>query len=352
MRAPTEDPEDREVTLAQIAAPLQGYLDGLDGFLADSVEEFEEEMRDLVRYCLGNRGKRLRPLLLFASGAAAPEKAFPDLVRAAAVVEMVHLATLVHDDILDDATLRHRRETVSARYGNAVAVLLGDALFAQALKLAADFPSVEVCRAVSEATRRVCAGEIAQTFARRDADLEIAAYFRMIDFKTAELFAVSCALGADIAGGTEEQVASAREFGKRLGIAYQIYDDVADLLGREEKIGKTLGTDIASGKYTLPLLLLFQRIGSDRRERLIARLEQDAAASREELLEELQAGGVLTEVFSRVSAELDAAEAALERSGGGEGRAPLRLLMAFVRRQLDRLMPREPAEPESVGPVA
>ena len=214
----------------------------------------------MVNYCIDTSGKRIRPALVFLSGWRDREGVSPDLVRAAAVVELVHLATLVHDDIMDSADVRRSRRTAMREFGPTAAVLLGDALFAHALHLATHFPTTEVCAAVSESTRRVCAGEIVQTLRRRSTDLTPADYQRIIDLKTAELFRVSCFLGSRLSGATEGYVGASDRFGRHLGIAYQIYDDLADFFGQEEKIGKTLGTDLASGKLTLPLFALMDRL--------------------------------------------------------------------------------------------
>ena len=181
----------RVLAYDSITQPFQAAFDQLATFLEDQVEHFEPEVRDLVRYCFGHSGKKLRPLLVFSAANYAGRDGWSgSILKAAAIVELVHLATLVHDDILDEATLRHRTETVASRYGAHVAVLLGDALFAHALHLASEYPSVEVCRSVSRATRQVCSGEIAQTFARESVIPDRAKYFRMIDLKTAELFRV------------------------------------------------------------------------------------------------------------------------------------------------------------------
>jgi geranylgeranyl pyrophosphate synthase len=142
------------------AAP---FLDRLALFFEEQKEEFEPELSGLVDYALSHSGKRLRPIALFLTGSGPDGEFTEEMVRAAAVVELVHLATLVHDDILDGADVRHEHETVSRRHGVSAAVLLGDALFAQSLQLASRFPTTEVCRQVSEATRKICAGEIEQT---------------------------------------------------------------------------------------------------------------------------------------------------------------------------------------------
>lgn len=242
-------------------AVADSFLGDLESFIADEIRAFESELHPLVDYVLARRGKRLRSLLVFLSGTDTDLKHTAEQVRIAAVIEMVHLATLVHDDILDAAELRHNRETVAQRFGASAAVLLGDALFAQALNLAADFPTTEVCQAVSVATRRVCAGEIEQTLQTAHKPHDYRRYFRIIELKTAELFDVSCRLGARF--GTPQPLgfaAAAGDFGRQLGIAYQIYDDLVDVLGDESDIGKTLGTDVLSGKMTLPMIRLFESL--------------------------------------------------------------------------------------------
>ena len=163
------------------------------------MEDFEPEIREMADYCIDTSGKRIRPALVFFSGWRGPGVISPELVRAAAVVEMVHLATLVHDDIMDGADVRRGRRTAARMYGPAAAVLLGDAIFAHALHLAAQFPTTEVCAAVSESTRRVCAGETVQTLRRQSTSVTRADYRRIIDLKTAELFRVSCFLGTRLA---------------------------------------------------------------------------------------------------------------------------------------------------------
>jgi octaprenyl-diphosphate synthase len=249
-------------------------LAALDAFMKAQAAQFEPEIRDMAGYCLEASGKRLRPALVFFSGWEFGGRVDESLVRAAAVVEMVHLATLVHDDIMDRAELRRGRLTASRKFGPDAAVLLGDALFSQALHIASQFPTAEVCRLVSASTRRVCSGEIMQTLRRRDFNVTLADYRRMIDLKTAELFRTSCYLGAMLSHQTSGFADAADKFGHHLGIAYQIYDDLVDFVGEEKNIGKTLGTDLATGKLTLPLMLLLDRIPVDERARLIADMRE------------------------------------------------------------------------------
>ncbi len=254
MLAPTTARSAPPTTAPSPALPreVQPHLAEFERFFSGQVETFEPHLRELVRYVFANQGKRIRPSLVFCSGWTDNGRIVPDQVYAAAVVELIHLATLVHDDVLDGAALRHQLPTVSDKFGASVAVLLGDALLTQALKIASDSLSIEVCRAMAAATRRVCAGEIHQTLERGNPRFSVNEYFEVIAMKTGELFGVSCLLGARVAGHPEEFVDAATRFGLQLGIAYQLFDDLADFCGDEGKIGKTLGTDLASGKFTLP----------------------------------------------------------------------------------------------------
>ncbi|MBL4574774.1 MAG: polyprenyl synthetase family protein [Opitutaceae bacterium] len=256
-KAPTE--------LSSLFLLLKDHFQTLDQFLSDQVLAFEPEIRDIAAYCLENGGKRIRSALVFFSGWEEGPLS-PGLVRLAAVIEMVHLATLVHDDIMDKADLRRNRATVAKKFGPDTAVLLGDALFSQAVHLATDFPSNEVCRYVSKSTRRVCSGEIMQTLRDKELNSNIESYRRIIDLKTAELFFVSCYLGARLTPFPSEYADAAGSFGRHLGTAYQMYDDLTDFFGNEEIIGKTLGTDLVSGKQTLPLLMFTERVGSEKSE--------------------------------------------------------------------------------------
>ncbi|MCC5834979.1 MAG: polyprenyl synthetase family protein [Opitutales bacterium] len=324
-----------EVNAAEILEPVAGHLEQLEDYLQSQIEAFEPEVQPLVEFTLGHSGKKIRPVLVFLSGYLGEEEASPELVRAAAIVELVHLATLVHDDILDEADLRHQVETVTARYGPHSAVLLGDALFAHALKLAADYPTPEVCRAVAESTRQVCSGEICQTFARGDGDLSLPTYLRIIDLKTAELFAVSARLGARLSGGSEDWVAAAETFARKLGVAYQIYDDLADIIGREDKAGKTLGTDLESGKLTLPVLYYLEEFEGAERAKAWQEMRNMSHAERLQLLTEKAA---VRRTHDYLVAELGAARELLNRFPDLPASACLAPLTLWVESALHKLL--------------
>ena len=311
----------------------------LDRFLHGQLAAFEPEIRTMADYCIDTSGKRIRPALVFLSGWRGPQAISPELVRVAAVVELVHLATLVHDDIMDGAEVRRSRRTAAREYGATAAVLLGDALFAHALNLATQFPTTEICSAVSESTRRVCAGEIVQTLRRGSTNVTRADYQRIIDLKTAELFRVSCLLGAKLAGFAPDYVDAVSRFGRHLGIAYQIYDDLADFFGEEKRIGKTLGTDLASGKLTLPLLVLIERLPAAEGAELTGEILGQKPVQPALRLRQMGELGVFGDVASAVKAEVDAATAALQE-WPEEAPTPLLLgLCDVLRAQVAALRP-------------
>ncbi len=297
---------------SSVFALLGPHMAELDRFLHGQLAAFEPEIRTMVDYCIDTSGKRIRPALVFLSGWRGPQAISPELVRVAAVVELVHLATLVHDDIMDGAEVRRSRRTAAREYGATAAVLLGDALFAHALNLATQFSTTEICSAVSESTRRVCAGEIVQTLRRGSTNVTRADYQRIIDLKTAELFRVSCLLGAKLAGFAPGYVDAVSRFGRHLGIAYQIYDDLADFFGEEKRIGKTLGTDLASGKLTLPLLFLMERLPAAEREELTGEILGQKPVQPALRLRQMGELGIFGDVASAVKTEVDAATAALQ----------------------------------------
>jgi octaprenyl-diphosphate synthase len=295
---------------AAVFAMLKPHMASLDVFMHAQLDAFEPEIRGMADYCIDTSGKRIRPALVFTSGWT-DGNVSTDLVRIASVVELVHLASLVHDDIMDEADVRRNRPTATREYGATAAVLLGDALFSHALNLATRFPTTEVCQAVSDSMRKVCAGEIIQTLRRGSTNISRTDYQRIIDLKTAELFRVSCYLGSRYGGYPMEFVEAAASFGRHLGIAYQVYDDLADFFGDEKRIGKTLGTDLASGKITLPLLTLMDRLPAAGQAELVEEIigcRPPQPASRLQQMNEL---GVFPVVTEAVQQELSLAEAAL-----------------------------------------
>jgi octaprenyl-diphosphate synthase len=226
-----------------------------------AVEElFDSELRSdvpcvntLVKHVSRYRGKMLRPLLVLLSGKAAGELN-PSHTVIAAVTEMVHMATLVHDDVLDEAELRRKGATINHLRGNEAAVLLGDYLISHSFHLCSSLDSQFASRVIGRTTNQVCEGELLQIHHRNNLDLDETTYMQIISRKTAVLCAACCLLGAKLAGADENTVESLRMFGQHLGTAFQIQDDILDIVGDQSTVGKTLGIDVVKGKLTLPMI--------------------------------------------------------------------------------------------------
>jgi octaprenyl-diphosphate synthase len=238
---------------------------------------------DLLSHIMRFRGKRLRPILVFLSALAAGEIR-PAHGVIAAVVEMIHTATLVHDDVLDDAEVRRHVATVNTRWNTETSVLLGDFLFTHAFHLAAGLDSTLACRLIGASTNRVCVGELTQIRQRGNFDLSEQEYFQIIDGKTAELCAVCGELGASYSRDSDPQSGTTlhtalREYGRCLGMSFQIADDLLDLTGEESETGKSLGSDLAKQKLTLPVIHLLASSSESERDAMIRALQDDHAAA-------------------------------------------------------------------------
>ncbi len=255
---------DKTAALKSTFELINSQLYSVEERIRQQARAFDPAVEPYVAYAIESHGKRLRPALALLAGGATGQIG-PGHFDLAVIVELIHAATLVHDDILDGADKRRGQPTVNAKWGNAISVLLGDCLFAHALKLSTSFQNGEVGRRIAHAASDVCSGEIIQTQRRFDLKLSVPDYYKIIEMKTAALFAAACELGAFINEATPEVISALRTFGMRLGTAYQIYDDVLDLAGDESKVGKTLGSDLRKGKLTLPILHLLQ--SSDEAER-------------------------------------------------------------------------------------
>ena len=256
----------RDGALARVAQSVRPELEEVESRIIRQAASFDPAVEGYVTYAIGGRGKRLRPLMALLSGGASGNITSGHL-DLAVIVELIHIATLVHDDIMDEAERRRSQPTVNARWGNSLSVLLGDCLFAQALNLSTNFEDAEVSRVIARAAREVCSGEIIQTQRRFDLHLAIEDYLRIVEMKTGSLFSAAAELGAFLNGADEPTTLALKNFGRKIGAAYQIYDDCLDIAGDEADIGKTLGTDMRKGKMTLPVLMLLRSAPPEERAR-------------------------------------------------------------------------------------
>ncbi|MEP6778167.1 MAG: polyprenyl synthetase family protein [Chthoniobacterales bacterium] len=304
---------------------VRAQLEEVEAQIAQQAAAFDPAIEGYVAYAIGGRGKRLRPLLALLSGGATGgiQRGHIDL---AVIVELIHIATLVHDDIVDEAERRRSQPTVNARWGNSLSVLLGDCLFAQALNLSTNFDNSEVSRAIARAARDVCSGEIIQTQRRFDLHLGIDDYLRIIEMKTGSLFAVAAELGAIINGSDAQTARVLKDYGRKIGSAYQIYDDCLDIAGNETKIGKTLGTDLRKGKLTLPVLTLLGSAPTIERERYCGYILNGKSDAVAKLLKSGAANVALKTSIDAGQDLISAAQAELDRLPSNNHVEPLFLL--------------------------
>lgn len=225
--------------------------------LAEELHSSNPYVCDILQHSTRFRGKRLRPMLLLLTAKAAGGIR-QDHKILAAVVEMIHLATLVHDDVLDEAETRRHVATVNSRWNNETSVLFGDYLFTHSFHLASSLETTYACRRIGRSTNLVCEGELSQIKERGNIELSEETYFKIIDGKTAELTALCGHLGAYYAAAEPAVVEALEQYGRSLGLAFQIADDVLDLMGNERKTGKSLGSDLQKQKLTLPLIRLLK----------------------------------------------------------------------------------------------
>lgn len=315
---------------AATSAQLHGFLalisprlESVEASIRAQALAFDPSVQGYVDYAVQTHGKRLRPALALLAGGATG--GITDAHESLAMImELIHLATLIHDDILDGAEMRRDQPTANARWGNHISVLLGDCLFAHALDQATHFEEAEISRTIARAATAVCTGEILQTQRRFDLNLGFADYYRIIEMKTAALFGAAAELGAALNGAPPAVSAALKSYGLKLGSAYQIYDDLLDLAGDEAVVGKTLGTDLKKGKLTLPVLLLLQSSGEAQRDRFTQAIVQGDAAGLADLRAAASAQGALAEAAQTAIGLVDEADAHLDALVPGEYEAALR----------------------------
>ena len=275
------------------------------------------------------RGKMLRPTLLLLSGDASGEIT-DEHITLAAVVEMVHVATLVHDDVLDQADVRRQQATVNAAEGNQTAVLLGDYLISHAFHLCSSLDDQYASRRIGATTNTVCEGELMQVHHRGHVELSEADYLEIIRRKTAALTGTCCALGARYAGASFEAVEAWERFGADLGMAFQIVDDLLDCIGTEQQMGKTLGRDLDLGEPTLPVIHALARAEPIIRRQLVSVLRNGQMASRERVRTWLEQTDSIAYAYRVAGEYLAAARGHLATVPPGPSRDSLAAVTDFV----------------------
>ena len=288
----------------------------------------------VAEYIIGAGGKRLRPtLLLLAAGAlghGTGEGLGTEAHQLAAVVEFIHTATLLHDDVVDESDLRRGRKTANAVWGNAASVLVGDFLYSRSFQLMVELERPEVMRILADTTNQIAEGEVLQLLHVRNPDTDEAAYLRVIERKTAVLFAAATRLGALLAGAGAADQQRLHDYGLNLGHAFQIADDVLDYASDAETLGKNLGDDLAEGKATLPLIHAIAHADEAAASRLRAAIEHGDVSEMPYVFAAIQAAGSLQYSRDRASEYAIAAECALDGLGENAWLAALRGLARYA----------------------
>lgn len=277
------------VTLQEIYRPIQSQLAATEALLVRELALRDGLLGEMTRYVARMPGKRIRPALALLGALAVSQNGTPKAVRLAAVVEMIHTATLLHDDVIDGASLRRGLSTLNAKWGDTLSVLSGDYLYSKAFCILGEMGHQRVLTLLSETAREVCEGEVAQIHHQWDLALSRREYLRIIRRKTASLMGASAQAGALLAGASESEAKRLKVFGLNFGLAFQIMDDAQDLLGEEEALGKSLGTDVALGQLTLPLLYLKDVAGEKIRKHLTSCFSGNGTHSPTQIEEHLAA---------------------------------------------------------------
>lgn len=268
-------------------------------------------VRQVAEYIIQSGGKRLRPVLVLLSAGALGYRGTHHH-ELAAVVEFIHTATLLHDDVVDESDLRRGRQTANAMFGNAASVLVGDFLYSRAFQMMVGIGDMRVMRVLSDATNIIAEGEVLQLMNCHDADLDEARYLEVIRYKTAKLFEAAAQLGAMVAGGSDEVVRAMADYGMHLGTAFQLIDDVLDYSGAEAETGKHLGDDLAEGKPTLPLIHVMRNGTAEQAACVRHAIENGGRDDFPDVLAAIQATGALQHTKEYAQAEAALATAALE----------------------------------------
>ncbi|WP_407654678.1 octaprenyl diphosphate synthase [Duganella zoogloeoides] len=295
-----------------IAQSIAADMDAVNAVIRRKLHSEVSLVNQIAEYIISAGGKRLRPVLvlLVANAYSYKGTAHHEL---AAVVEFIHTATLLHDDVVDESSLRRGRATANALFGNAASVLVGDFLYSRSFQMMADLANMRVMQILSEATNVIAEGEVLQLLNMHDPDVSQERYLQVIRSKTAKLFEAAAELGALIAGASEPQIAAAGEYGRSLGTAFQLIDDVLDYAGDAAEIGKNVGDDLREGKPTLPLIYLMENGTPEQRQLVRTCIEQGDEQHFDAVLAAVTSSGALD--FTRHQAEI-AAERAAEAIAG------------------------------------
>ena len=300
------------VRMEQLYNLIRSDLEAVDAVIRQRLHSDVVLVRQVAEYIVQSGGKRLRPaLVLLSAGALGYRGAYHH--ELSAVIEFIHTATLLHDDVVDASDLRRGRETANAMFGNSASVLVGDFLYSRAFQMMVAVNDMRVMQVLSDATNVIAEGEVLQLMNCHDADLDEASYLQVIRYKTAKLFEAAAQLGAIIGGATAAIEQAMATYGIHLGTAFQLIDDVLDYSGAELETGKHLGDDLAEGKPTLPLIFVLQNGTTEQAACVRRAIESGGRDDLPEVLAAIRATGALEYAKQKAKAEAERAAIALDR---------------------------------------
>jgi octaprenyl-diphosphate synthase len=302
-------------TASAIFAPVAADMQQVDALIRQRLASDVVLVRQVAEYIVAGGGKRLRPALVLLSSGAVGFRGQARL-ELAAVVEFIHTATLLHDDVVDESQLRRGRRTANAAFGNAASVLVGDFLYSRAFQMMVGLDSMRVMRVLADATNTIAEGEVLQLMNCHDPDVDEARYLDVVRRKTAKLFEAAARLGAVLGGAAPDVEEGLAAYGMHLGTAFQVIDDVLDYSGEAAETGKSLGDDLAEGKPTLPLIRAMQAASPRERELVRRAIVDGGREGFAPVLAAIRASGALE--YAREAARREAEEAA----GALQGLAP------------------------------
>jgi len=288
-------------------------------------------INQVALYILNSGGKRIRPLLMILSAKLCPSPT-EDHVLLAAVIEFIHTATLLHDDVIDEGNLRRGRKTARTLWGNHASILVGDYLYATAVAQGLSLTNQEVNLGLQKACSQMIEGEMVQHVHNSDLEIRESDYLRIIQYKTASLIAASCYLGGIVSGGTPEQKESLYQFGQSLGIAFQVADDTLDYTAQKQRLGKTLGADLREGKVTLPLIHLLQKCSEVEKKEVIETFKSTDPSERkfDDILDLMHRHGSIEYAFSMARSYVQKAMGFLAPFAPSTHKSALRVVADYV----------------------
>lgn len=300
---------------------IQNDMNAVNAVIRQNLYSDVVLVRQISDYIIQSGGKRLRPILVLLT-AGAFSYTGQDHYKLAAIVEFIHTATLLHDDVVDESTLRRGRSTANAVFGNAASVLVGDFLYSRSFQMMVSIEKMRVMQILADATNIIAEGEVLQLLNCHDPDVDEQRYMQVIHYKTAKLFEASAQLGAVIANATPDQESALTCYGRHLGAAFQLVDDILDYSGNHAEIGKNLGDDLAEGKPTLPLIHVLKN-GNAAQVALVRQVIEQGGAAPEQsdvafqeifatIVQAIQETGALEYTRAQAQKEVDQARAAIE----------------------------------------